>query len=406
MDLERMLNELAGQRADQLAAAENALAGNDQPAYDAAMAEVSDLDTRIARVNALIAAKAKPAAPAIIRTTTEAEDLATERMQDLQGGKEVTFSVEEVRNAITLATGNIVEPAQAGSNIRDRLSPVSSIIDQVSVVDLTGTGGIEEPYVKAEQAAQAGTVEAQAGTARTATDPTMRKAAIKPYEVNVTTYVDRNLVRLSPAKYMEKIQSMAMTAMRRKVAALILNGDGQATPAMYGIKSAKNTDAEAMFASLAIVANGIDVTTLQALYVALGTDNELAGDARLYLNKADLAAFGNLRGTNEKKRLIEITPEPGNPNCGTLVDGGVIVPYTISSDLTAVTGATAGANAIQTLCYGNPLAYELGLFGGYTIRVDESYKAGERLLTILGDVMVGGNLVVDNSFVIATIAKA
>jgi len=407
MELEKMLNELAGQRADQLTAAETALAGNDQAAYDTAMQEVSNLDTRIAQVNSLIAAKAAvPAAPAIIHKTTEAEDRATERVQALLHGAEVTFDVAEVRDAITLGTGNIVEPTQAGTNVRDRLNPVSSVIDQVSVVDLTGTGGIEEPYFKAAQEAQAGAVATLAGTARTATDPVPRKAAIKPYEVNVTSYVDRNLVKLSPARYMEKIQSMAMQAMRRKVAALILNGDGQATPTMFGIKSAKNTDAEALYATKAIAANGISVTTLQELYFALGTDNELAGDARLYLAKVDLAALGELRGTNEKKRLIDITPTAGNPNSGVLADGGVIVPYTLSSDLTAVTGAAAGASAIQTMCYGNPLAYELGLFGGYTIRVDESCKAVERLLTILGDVMVGGNLVVDNSFVVATIAPA
>ncbi len=107
-----------------------------------------------------------------------------------------------------------------------------------------------------------------------------------------------------------------------------------------------------------------------------------------------------------QERWSEATPTPGDSNSGTMQDGGLIVPYTLDDSLTSVTGAVAGASAIQTMLYGNPLAYELGLFGAYTIRVDESYKAAERLLTILGDVMVGGNLVVDKSFVVATIAKA
>ena len=38
--------------------------------------------------------------------------------------------------------------------------------------------------------------------------------------------------------------------------------------------------------------------------------------------------------------------------------------------------------------------------------MDESYKAQERLLTILGDVMVGGNLVVDKGVVVATLPKS
>ena len=72
-----------------------------------------------------------------------------------------------------------------------------------------------------------------------------------------------------------------------------------------------------------------------------------------------------------------------------------------------VSTATASASAaIQTMIYGNPLNYELGLFSDFTVRVDESYKAQERLLTILGDVMVGGNLVVDKGVVVATLPKS
>ena len=45
--------------------------------------------------------------------------------------------------------------------------------------------------------------------------------------------------------------------------------------------------------------------------------------------------------------------------------------------------------------------YILGLFGGYSIRVDESVKAVERMYTILGDAMVGGNLCVHHGMVSA-----
>ncbi len=77
----------------------------------------------------------------------------------------------------------------------------------------------------------------------------------------------------------------------------------------------------------------------------------------------------------------------------------MVIPYSINSYLTALDGAGAST---QTMIYGDPRNYELGLFGDYTIRVDESVKAVERMLAILGDVMVGGNLVVDKGFVVAT----
>ena len=58
------------------------------------------------------------------------------------------------------------------------------------------------------------------------------------------------------------------------------------------------------------------------------------------------------------------------------------------------------------MLYGDPMNFEVGLFGDYTIRVDSSYKAADRLLTILGDAMVGGNLIVDKGFVVATLPKS
>ena len=51
------------------------------------------------------------------------------------------------------------------------------------------------------------------------------------------------------------------------------------------------------------------------------------------------------------------------------------------------------------LIYGNPMHYLLGLFGDYEIRVDESVKSIERMHTILGDAMIGGNVVEHEGFV-------
>ena len=110
-----------------------------------------------------------------------------------------------------------------------------------------------------------------------------------------------------------------------------------------------------------------------------------------------------MRNTNQE-RVFKIRPDGGNPNTGVIEDGGVIVPYTIVSALTTLNGNTA--KSAQTMVYGDPLNYELGLFGDYTIRVDESVKAVERMVAILGDAMVGGNLIVDKGFVVGTTPAA
>lgn len=171
------------------------------------------------------------------------------------------------------------------------------------------------------------------------------------------------------------------------------------------MKIAKNKAGSNIFASVDVSA--VDVNLLDTLYFAYGADTEVAGSARLLLTKEDLKAIGQLRGTNEKRRLFTIEPDMANPNVGVIRDGGVVIPYTICPDLTSLSTATASTSAaIQTMIYGNPLNYELGLFSDFTVRVDESYKAQERLLTILGDVMVGGNLVVDKGVVVATLPKS
>ena len=411
--MRRKLIDLMSQRTAQVEAAETALQAGNQEDYASAMERVRNMNTEIQRIQDLIAEQDRQFGQRPV-SGPEARDMAEERGSTLMKGEAVQFSPREVMqavnpqrvdNAVTLATGTLVQPTGAGSTIRDPLGNLpSSIVDQVYVQDLTGMAAFLEPYVITELDAKGGKVSTNAGTARTASaDPTFGVAKITPYELNVTNYVDRNISRLSPADYYQKIYGMAMRAMRRKLAELIPNGDGQGTPDMYGIKTAKNQAGSVIYSTLNVEAIGPDLLT--ELMFAYGGDEALGGNCRLYLHKADLLAIGRIRGTNEKRRLFDIVPDAGNPNTGTIREGGTIVPYTINSHLTALSGATQGDADIQTMLYGDPMNYELGLFGDYSIRVDESIKGVERMYTILGDVMVGGNLIVDKGFVVATLPK-
>lgn len=408
--MRRKLIELKQQRAAQLEAAETALKAGKQEDYNSSMEQIRNMNTEIKSIQDLIEEQDRKFMEKADDPQVE-KDKAGERGNALMKGEKVTFEVSEIRKAlwgvnksITLGTGTLVQPTGAGANIRDNLeTTVSSIVDQVQVQDLEGMGSLLEPYVITESDAKGGKVSTNAGTARTASaDPTFGVAKIAPYELNVTNYVDRNISRLSQANYYAKIYGMAMRAMRRELAKLIVNGDGQSTPDMYGMKNAKNQAGSAIFATENLTA--INESTLDLLFYAYGGDEEIAGNARLFLNKADLKAFGQIRGTADKNRVYKIHPDAGNPNTGMIEDGGNFVPYTIVSALTALSGSTAGSSAIQTMLYGSPMNYLLGLFGGYSIRVDESVKAVERMYTILGDAMVGGNLVVHNGMVVGTLA--
>ena len=404
--MRRKLIDLKTQRTALLEGAEALLKEGKQEEYLAEMKKIRNMNAEIEDVEALVQEQDRQfmeKAPDF----AEEKDKALERADVLQKGGEVKFSAREtIRDVyqaskqITLATGTLVQPTGAGSAIRDPLgNVVSSIVDEVYIQDLTGMTAFLEPYVISEVDAKGGKVATTAGTARTVSaDPKFGVAKISPYELTVTSYVDKNISRLSPANYYEKIRSMAMRAMRRMLSDLIVNGDGQGSPDMFGIKNAKNMASENIFAALEIT-GGVTEDLLTELFFAYGGDETIGANARLYLNKADLRALGKIRGAQDKKKVFSFQPESGNPNRGMIVDGGTMIPYAVNSFLTALDGAGASA---QTMVYGDPMNYEVGLFGEFTIRVDESVKAVERMYTILGDAMVGGNLVVDKGFVVAT----
>lgn len=379
--MKRKLIQLANDRTAALDAAKAALDAGNQAEYTSQMEKVANLNTEIDQVKNFLQEQERRIledAP----TGAEARDIAEDRGVKLMNGDPVTFSSAEIRRAFNSLTigGTLVQPTGADSEIHGDGGAISSILDMVYVEDLTGLGSFEVPYLITELGAVAGKIDANSGVARTpGADPTFGVSQLKPYEATVTAFVDRNIAKLSPARYYEKVQSQALRALRKKVVGLIVNGDSEATHVFQGIKNAANKEGAAIVQ--AETYSAIGVNTLDSIYFAYGADTELGGTTALFLTKAELKAIGALRGTNEKGRLFKITPS-GNGNTGVIADGGLVVPYVLVSDL------DDGA-----MIYGNPLTFMLGLFGGYEIRIDESVKSIERMHTILGDVAVGGNII-------------
>lgn len=389
----KRLNDLMSQRAQLLQAAETAQTGGDTAGFQAKMTEIRDLNARIDDVKAIVDEAdryAKANAPVAGRDVTDDAELGRE----LLAGSPVTFAPQDAarllrRNAGTLLSSTTLTPAGGGSEIHSGFTAqTSSLMDLVYTQNLTGLGSYEESYVVSEMAAQGANATTAGGTARATSDPTFAKSKIAPYECTTTSAVDRRLSSLSPADYYAKVQTMAFTALRRKINALIVNGDGQATPDMYGILSAKNTAGSVIYNKLANI-TAIDENTLSALVFGYGGDEFVGGNARLLVDKATLKKIGDLRGTNEKQKVFEVVPDAGNANIGVIKDGGLIVPYIIVS-----------AIGSATLAYGDPINYLMGLFGPITVRVDESVYADKRMNAVLGDALVGGNLIVDKGFVV------
>lgn len=410
---EKMLKFLAEAREEEKNLRSAVLEGESKEARMEAQEALDKVIEKIAEINEILAELDAPAdeAPAEDTPSEEGRKIVT-KMTEIRNSKETTMdtkqieeransfastrktvaSVEEVRS-ILIGTGSLAKPSSVGG-INNPVNAVSSLIDQVTVEDMTGMGNHFEAYVKAWQSAG----QATDGTASAPSDPTFRKAQFTPFLLDVLTYVSREIRKQTPLQYEAKVREGALIALRKKVNELIVNGNG--TTAIYGIYNAVNTEStpEAIYDTVSLT-SAIDEKTLHTIVFSYGGDENVGGNARLYLSKKDLVAFGGVRGS-DKKAVYEIIPDGANPNIGVIKEGGLTVPYTICSNVTSFTDATATAGGVKTMVYGDPSCYKLGLHGDFEVRESEDYKFGEGLIAVRGEVMVSGNLIADKGMLV------
>ena len=283
------------------------------------------------------------------------------------------MSVESAEARATLISGGkVATPTEVGG-INDAFTQVSSIVDMVKVTDCEGMGAYKVAYEIASATAATQTE----GAAVAESDMTYDFVTITPQTEAVISYISKQVRKQSPLNYTAKVQASALTALRKRASKLIVD----------------KIKASALKQALALTA--IDATTLRKLALNYGGTLGVEGGAVLYLCKEDLIKFGDVRGTQEKKAVYEITPDAGNPNTGIIKDGGLSVKYCLNSDLTA-----------GSLIYGDPMCFELGLFSNYEIVVSEDRNVEKLMLTIVGDVELGGEIVVKDGFIVATVSAA
>lgn len=351
-----------------------------QEIADADEARTKELDEEVDGLNAELATLrskqavvdklADPVPAAGQEQRTGAEDRETRAKQ-----------LRETRS-VTISGGTLVQPKKT-DGINDGPREVSSIVDQVKSVPCQGMGEYSVAYMKNSNK---GTDTAE-GAEVSDTDPEFGFAEITPGTIATYAEISREALKLTNLQYLERVEQAARTALRKKVAEKIV-----ATAADPKFTSIFKADA--CVTDLEIKA--IDATTLRKIAMSYGGDEAVPGNAVLYLNKKDLIAFGDVRGTNEKKAVYEITPDAANPNTGVIRDGGLAVRYCLNSSLKDIASAS---DEDYVMAYGNPNNFELGVFSDYTVIVDESAALKRRMLAILGEVMVGGNVTVYDGFV-------
>ena len=403
--------QLVADRTTHLKAAEAALDAGNQADYEREMKAATDMNAEIEQLQALVNEQDRfiggiamdPAHSGAQLSTEDVENLA----EQLRSGERIVLpqndvlaTIREAVNSVLIGTDTLAKPTGVGTKIRDNKDTVSGVLSMVTVEDLSGCQEWQEPYVKTNSTAAVGAD----GVAPTESSPVFRVAAIKPVLVDTIAYVSRHIANLTPVAYYEKVKRLALSALRDKVVELMTKGDGNT---FYGFANAKNTKGEAISKTLTVNSTTIDEKFLRNLVLKSGGKNT-TGHGVLQLTSEDLVAFGDVRGTSDKKPVYEIIPDAAtNGNTGIIKDGGLSVPYVLNSYLTSLSTATQGAAALSTMVYGDLSAYMLGLFGNYSVLVDSSYKFAEKLLSVMGEVMAGGNLCAHEALTVVTLgAKA
>jgi len=317
----------------------------------------------------------------------EQTESAEARAREFLQTKRNTIACGEVRSL--LVSGGTIATPTGVSGINDMPgNRISSILDLVSIVDCNGMGSNKVAYLAAD-AEDAG-VQTE-GSAVGNKEATFSYVTITPTSIGCYAQISKQTKKQSPLAYQAKVNQQALLSLRKKAVGLIVS------------KIQASSLVDTVAADVASEKGKIDAGTLRKIVLAYGGDEDVVGNAVLFLNKSDLIAFGDIRGTNEKEAVFEIIPDGGNPNMGIIKDGGMSVRYCICSGMTACDGTSQSTASIRTMAYGDPKCFELDLFSDYEVRVSEDFAFTSLMDTIVGDAELGGDVVVNKGFVMLQI---
>lgn len=275
---------------------------------------------------------------------------------------------ETINMRATLVSGGTIATPTEVKGIEPTFNRVSSIVDLVRVENNEGMGSAKYAYEVAISEAK----DQTEGQAVAMSDPTYAYVTMTPDSIMVLSQVSKQVRKQTPLDYEGKVVDSAEKALRVKVA-------------KYITEKILASNLIAKPANLKITA--INDKTLRQIALSYGSDESVYGNAWLFLTKADLIAFGDVRGTNGNKSAVyEITPDTDNVNTGTIKDGGLVVKYCLNPNLTPLATATEDDVA---MFYGQPECAVLGLFSDYEVQVSEDFAFDKNMLTIRGDAEIG-----------------
>lgn len=285
--------------------------------------------------------------------------------------KTLNMTGEEVRSVLVSA-GQLAQSTEVSGINENGFVSVSSILDLVTVENCEGMGTNRIAYEIADPTA----AEHTEGGVIVESEPTYGFVDIQPKTYATLSSISKEAKKRTKLNYHDSVHNKAYKALR-KVAAQVVT------------LAAANSDLTTKVSLAAL-----DQKALRTMAFAYGGNEGIEGASTwLFLNKEDLIALGDVRGSNEKKAVFEITPNTANPNTGVIKDGGLVMNYCIDNNLSK-----------GTLLYGNPKNIELDLFSNYEVEVSSDFLFNKLMDAIRGDVQLGAAVVVKDGMIKFTVA--
>ena len=308
------------------------------------------------------------------------EEGKDERSKEIEEAEKRGKALKEKR-AVTVGSSDVILPKHQATDIKGTFNEVSSIVDRVNIKPLNGGESFEQPYMIGYGT---GGYTGEGGDP-TEAEPEWSYATINKTKITAYAEDTEELQKLPAAAYDAEVMKGIRIAIRKKLAAEILIGDGD--PGRFvGIFDANataidpNTDKEIA---------AIDEETLDEIIYSFGGDENVEDEAVLILNKADVKAFATLRKQNGDK----VYDVKHNGNTGT-IDG---VPYIINSKCKAISDPNTTVGE-YCMAYGPLSNYTMAIFSDMEVRRSDDYKFKEGMIAHRGVVFAGGNVTAHNGF--------
>lgn len=295
------------------------------------------------------------------------EELEKRAENLVKTGKAVV--TREEQRAALLSSGKIAKPT-AVDGIYDNTSGDLGILSEVVVKNYAQNETVAHAYKKTNAKASTHTE----GSSPTESENTYGVIKVQPTAVSLISYISRAIRRLTPLEYESEVRNSAISALRTAAEEFIISK----------IPTCADTDNNKLATAVTLKDKAIGEKTLRSIVLGYKPGRRFNGIGTLFLTRDQLIAFGDVRGTNEKKPVYEITPDASNGG-GIIRDGGLSVRYKIVDGLT-------------NMLYGYLGAFELDTFGDFEVTVSEDYKFAEALLAVRGEAWFGGSLTVSGAF--------